>query len=129
MSNINSRSFAYFVLVGGTATAIQYLIMYVLWPHFFNETIATSIGFVISAVFNYLANARFTFQGAHKHAESVPRFVAMLGAGLIINASVLKLLMLLSLPVWPAQILATGVVFMWNYIINAIWTFKKRQPT
>jgi len=117
-----------FVLVGGSATAIHYAIMFVLLKlQLCDKTVASSTGFVISAIFNYLANAHFTFQGDHNHAESVPRFVAMMAAGAVINASVLNGLVWIGLPVWLAQILATGVVLVWNYIINAVWTFKARQ--
>ena len=128
MSNLNTRSFLRFVLVGGTATAIHYLIMFALL-HFqaCNKLVASGAGFIISAIFNYLANANFTFRSAHNHAESVPRFIATMIAGLAINTSVLASLTWLGMATAVAQVLATGVVTAWNYTINAIWTFKKKQ--
>ena len=130
MSHLNRASFMRFVLVGGTATALHYAIMFTLL-HFnlCDKLVASGTGFTLSAVFNYLANAYFTFRSEHDHAASVPRFVATMAAGLVINVSVLALLTHLGLAVAPAQIFATGVVLVWNYTINAVWTFKKRHTT
>ncbi|MFT3735562.1 MAG: GtrA family protein [Rhodocyclaceae bacterium] len=128
--NISRRSFFSFLLVGGGATLLQYLIMaLLLWTTNLSATVASSTGFLISAVFNYWANARFTFGGQHDHRASALRFVVTLCAGLAINALSLALLQAAGVPVWLAQLVATGIVFIWNYLINAIWTFRKRQPS
>lgn len=130
MSNLNVSSFMRFLLVGGTATALHYLIMFALlhWQ-MCDKLVASGVGFALSAVFNYLANAFFTFRSGHTHAESLPRFVATMSAGLAINTGVLASLTWLGLPTAVAQVLATGVVLVWNYTINAVWTFRKRQPS
>jgi putative flippase GtrA len=129
MSNINIKSFLRFLLVGGGATALQYLIMAALIKGFAMEPVpASNAGFLISAAFNYWANARFTFKGAGgSHQQNIPRFIATLCAGLLINSGVLHGLLLLNVPIWLAQLCATGVVFIWNYAINAVWTFRTRQ--
>lgn len=129
MSNLNISSFLRFLLVGGGATALQYIIMAALIAAVGMEPLlASNIGFLISAGFNYWANARFTFQdkgGSHK--QNIPRFLITLCAGLLINSGVLHGLLLLNVPIWLAQLCATGVVFVWNYTVNAVWTFRTRQ--
>jgi putative flippase GtrA len=128
--NISRRSFFSFLLVGGGATLLQYLIMAALmFAMGMEATVASSTGFLISAVFNYWANARFTFSGQHDHRASALKFGATLCAALAINALTLELLLKFGAPVWLAQLIATGVVFVWNYIINAVWTFRKRQTS
>lgn len=128
MSNINKKSFLRFLVVGGTATALQYLIMFALIRAIaMNAVWASGIGFVISAAFNYLANARFTFRRATSHSQSLPRFLVTLGAGCLINVVVLYCLTRLGVSLILSQLLTTGVVLIWNYTINAIWTFRK-QP-
>ncbi|MEC5385115.1 GtrA family protein [Uliginosibacterium sp. H3] len=129
MSNINLNSFLRFLLVGGGATGLQYLIMWALVAGVGMSAVpASNAGFLISAAFNYWANARFTFQGGGGgHQQNIPRFLVTLCAGLLINSGVLHGLLLLNVPIWLAQLCATGVVFIWNYTVNAVWTFRKRQ--
>jgi putative flippase GtrA len=131
MEHINTRSFGSFLLVGGSATLLQYFIMFMLM-HFghWSEGYASASGYVLSTFYNYGANARFTFQGKHDHLRSLPRFLATALAGLAINQFVLlSLTRLVALPVAPAQIVATGCVLVWNYLINAIWSFRSRRPS
>ncbi|MDB5814151.1 MAG: hypothetical protein JWN23_1268 [Rhodocyclales bacterium] len=127
MSNININSLLRFLLVGGTATALQYLIMAAL-IHFLtmDAVLASGIGFVISAVFNYWANARFTFRSGSSHRQGIPRFLVTLGAGCLINVVVLYGLTRLGVSIILSQLMTTGVVLIWNYTINAIWTFRKK---
>ena len=127
MSNINSNSFLRFLLVGGSATGLQYLIMAILiYTTAMSPVLASGIGFIISAIFNYWANARFTFGGHSTHRQGIPRFLVTLGAGVAINAVVLYGLTRFRVPLVVSQLITTGVVLIWNYTINAVWTFRKR---
>jgi putative flippase GtrA len=127
MSNININSLLRFLLVGGTATALQYLIMAALIHAFgMDAVVASGVGFVISAVFNYWANARFTFRSGSTHRQGIPRFLVTLGAGVLINVVVLYGLTHLGLSLILSQLITTGVVLIWNYTINAIWTFRRQ---
>jgi putative flippase GtrA len=129
MSNINIHSLLRFLLVGGAATALQYLIMAALIHGVAMEAVlASGIGFVLSAVFNYWANARFTFRTGGGHRQSLPRFIVTLGAGCAINVVVLYVLTRLGVSLVLSQLLTTGVVLIWNYTINAVWTFRKKSP-
>lgn len=130
MKQINPRSFACFVLVGGSATLLQYAIMFMLmhWGGW-SEGYASGSGYVVSTFYNYLANACFTFRGAHEHRHSLPRFLATALAGLGINQLILLSLTHLGCPVAPAQLAATACVLIWNYLINALWSFRSRHST
>ena len=66
-----------FLLVGGTATAMQYAVLVALvrWAGV-GPTLASCIGFVLSAVLNYALNRRFTFRSQARHAQALPRFAA-----------------------------------------------------
>lgn len=124
--NLSMRSLVSFVIVGGFATALQYAIMTLLmWSADVALLTASNVGFVLSAVANYLLNARMTFRSERSHAATLPRFVVTAMLGLGINSLLLGSLASAGLHPAPAQILATIGVMFWNYIINAIWTFKK----
>lgn len=50
-----------FGLVGATATVLQYVI-YVVVSKWLHPTVANTVGYVISFVFNYIASTKFTFR-------------------------------------------------------------------
>lgn len=116
--------FARFVAVGGVATAIQYAILIILVRGFrLAPTPASSIGFVLSAAVNYLLNYRFTFQSSRPHGPAAVKFALLAGAGLLINAGIMHLMIGAGLHYLLAQLCATGVVLFWNFIGNTLWTF------
>lgn len=122
---LSLSSLSRFLLVGGVATAIHYLIAAVLhglanWP----MVHASGVGFVVSALANYALNARFTFRSARSHRSAFPRFAATAAAGLLINTLLLGALLALGLHAVLAQPLTTLGTLIWNYVVNALWTFK-----
>lgn len=125
LDNVNKKSFIRFLLVGGAATILQYVIMAALiYSIGLNAVVASTTGYIVSSAFNYLASAYFTFQNEGSHWQGVPRFLIMLGTACVINVVVLYVLTSIGLPVVLSQIIATGVVFIWNYMISAIWAFR-----
>lgn len=125
---ISARTFYRFVLIGAVASALQYIIMFALIREIQMQAVfASGIGFTISAIANYLLNVRLTFRSKAAHVSTAPRFFATAAAGLGINSVVLFLLASLGLSTVPAQIVTTGVVMLWNYAVNALWTFKIRS--
>jgi putative flippase GtrA len=117
-----------FLLVGGAATAIHYAVMaFVLWGGWTGPVAATAIGFAISVVFNYLASAAYAFRGEHRHGEALPRFAITQGASFGINAAVVALLLRIGAPLVLSQLVASGCVMVWNYSLNALWTFRIRD--
>ncbi len=116
--------FVRFALVGGVATAIQYALLILLVRAFgMAPTPASSIGFVLSAVVNYLLNYRFTFQSNRPHAAAMAKFGLLAGAGLLINAAIMHVMVAAGVHYLLAQVCATAVVLFWNFIGNSLWTF------
>jgi len=126
--NISMRSLASFLLVGGFATGLQYAIMALLMALAGMPALtASNTGFAISAVANYWLNAKLTFRSERSHVATLPRFAITAALGLGINSLLLSLLIAAGLHPAPAQLLTTAGVLIWNYTLNALWTFKKPQ--
>lgn len=118
-----TRFVRYFV-VGGIATAIQYAILILLVRGLgMAATPASSIGFVLSAGVNYLLNYSFTFQSNRPHGPAAAKFGVLAGMGLLINAAIMRLMTGAGMQYLIAQIFATGVVLLFGFISNTIWTF------
>jgi putative flippase GtrA len=117
--------FVKFALVGGFATMLHYAILVVLvegprWP----PVAATSVGFTVSALGNYLLNRRFTFRSQRRHVEAAPRFAVVAVAGFWINAGVVWLAFdAAGLQYLLAQVIATLATFCWTFLANRHWTF------
>lgn len=115
--------------IGVLATAIQYALMTLLHLQFDVPVVqASSIGFAVSAVFNYGLNARLTFNEAELRAKTFVRFLATTSAGLALNHALMTALVSSGLHALWAQIVTTTCVMLWNYLVNSIWTFQKKKP-
>lgn len=119
--------FVRFALVGGVATAIQYVSLVILVREAaVAPTTASSIGFVVSSGINYWLNYHFTFESDRPHGPAVVKFALLAGTGLLINAAIMHLLVSAGWNYLLAQVCATGVVLFWNFLGNSVWTFGTR---
>lgn len=117
--------FLSFLGVGAIATSVQYLVLIagVQGLHA-DPVVASTVGFVIAATVNYILNRRYTFGSIKPHTETAPKFFMVAAIGLWLNGILLAAGMaIVGLHYIAAQIIATGCVLLWNYTINAVWTF------
>lgn len=126
-----SEQFIRFLFVGGSATILHYAILIALVQSgFAGPVVASSIGFAISALFNYALNRQFTFRSANPHSRAFPRFVTVALTGLAINATLLWIFVKTGLLHYlVAQMLATVGTLLWNFFINKFWTFSPISET
>ncbi len=120
--------FLRFLLVGGTATAIHYVLLYTLHEKFgWRAVVATSVGFAVSALFNFTASYFFTFRSEAPIARSAGRYVVVSGTGLLINSSLFWVqIEAFGFHYFVAQVFATGTVMFWNFILGRLFTFASR---
>lgn len=115
-----------FAAVGAMATLFQYAILVCLIEVFKVDAVwSSATGFIVSAVFNYLANYYFTFGSSEHHGTAIIRFVIVATAGLAINTiGMLFLIKVVVLHYFLSQVICTGLVFIWNFIFSRYWTYK-----
>ncbi len=117
--------FLMFAGIGAIGTIGHYTTLIILVQFWMvDPVVASSIGFVVGAIINYILNYHFTFQSDKRHSEALVKFliVATIGAGIngfimyigVENTSINYLLI---------QIFATVIVLLWNFIVNKLWTF------
>jgi len=123
-----ARTFSKFVVVGGAATALHYaiaiLITHLGWAP---VVVASTIGFLVSAVFNFVFNARFTFGAKGMDGRQGVRFACTVAAGCAINGALLFAGVWSGMPAALAQLLATAAVLAWNFTLSSRWVFKPRH--
>ena len=123
--------FMRFAVVGLINTGIDYLIYWSLtrYVDFFEDekVFATSIAFIVAATNSYFMNKAFTFRDKSKEygSQYIKFFVVSL-VGFGINALIFWALLQTGLFDILAKVLTTGVVLIWNFIANKLWTFKQK---
>jgi putative flippase GtrA len=120
-----AHKFLKFLMVGGLCTALQYLILIALVEGLgIFATLASTVGYVVSSAVNYYLNYSFTFRSDAEHGRSLPRFLLIAGCGLVLNGAVTYLgTAILGLHYILAQVAATIVALLWNFLANLRWTF------
>src|ERR1700691_4409977 len=118
--------FGRFLVVGGTTTAVQYIVLVACVRALsLAPVVASAIGFALSSVLNYYLNYRLTFRSSRAHVSALPRFLLIAGIGLIANSVAMWLLTKSAhLGYLLSQVLTTALVLIWNYTANRKWTFS-----
>jgi len=114
-----------FLVVGGMATGIQFLLLALFVElGLLSEVVASGTAYFLSAIANYLANYHLTFASKRPHRETLPRFAITAALGLTINTLVFALAFL-ALPYYlVAQVIATGVTLMCNFLLHKFWIYR-----
>lgn len=86
---------------------------------------ATLAGFVVGGIVSYVLNRRHTFASERPHHEATWRFVLVAAVGFVLTGLLMHLCVdRLGAPYIPAQLVITGVVLVWTFIANKLWTFR-----
>ena len=124
MNNLAS-TFIKFTIAGGLSTGVHYVVLVVFCELLGGDPVTGSmLGYLSGAATNYYLNFRVTFELSTTHGRALPRFLVMVASGFALNASIMYTLELLStFPYLFHQLAATGVVFLWNFVLSKLWIF------
>jgi len=119
--------FVKFCVVGASGTVIDFGLTYLFKEKVhLNKYISNSIGFLSAATSNYILNRIWSFEN-HNPAigEQYMLFMSISLLGLLINNGVIYLLTKkLHMNFYVAKVIATGVVTLWNFVMNYLLTFR-----
>jgi putative flippase GtrA len=123
------RQFFTFSGVGLIGTAAQYITLIVLVRAAdIYSVLASSIGFIIGAIVNYILNYHITFASKKSHHDAIWKFFSVAFVGLFLNAIIMQFFIsYLMVPYLLAQVFATGLVLVWHFSANRMWTFMERN--
>jgi putative flippase GtrA len=127
----NSRVVWRYSLIGVLGTAIDFIGLYVLVQFFyFPVLLASAISFLVAVINNFVLNKNWTFQYKSQNKLQSNRklfikFLLVSVVGLLINlAGMFVLTFVLNLWYIFSKVLITGLVFIWNFLANKLWTFR-----
>jgi putative flippase GtrA len=118
--------FLKFAAGGAVGTALHYAVL-VAWVEVAGGPVVpgTLAGFCVGALANYLIARRYVFVTARSHVSAVPRFALVAAVGAAINTAIVALLYRAGAYYLAAQVAATGVVLVFNFLANRHWTFSR----
>jgi putative flippase GtrA len=91
---------------------------------------ATAFGSAVGALVGYVLNRRYTFNSRKPHRDAGPKFLTIaLGTGLLNAMLVYVGTELLGVNYLLVQCVATLIVFLANFLLNSVWTFREGRAT
>ena len=120
--------FLKFGVVGLSGTVVDFFITWLCKEKFkWNKFLANSLGFTVAATSNYILNRIWTFQSTNPQVTREYLsfiFVSIIGLGLN-NAIIYILHEKGKMNFYLAKVFAIGVVMIWNFFANYIFTFQQ----
>jgi putative flippase GtrA len=88
---------------------------------------ASLAGSVVGGIISYVLNYRFTFRSTKQHREALSKFLVVAAVGVVLNGVAMWVLTgPADLHYLVAQIVATGLILIWTFSCNRVWTFRER---
>ena len=129
-----------FVVIGGAATLLQFFLLGIFVEVFSLAPItASAASYVVSAIFNYLANYHLTFASNTSHKQTLPKFIVAVAVGLALSTSLFAIFLyilekhflqgtkLLETAYLIAQLFATLLTLIVNFLMHKFWIYKSTQ--
>lgn len=116
-----------FTVVGAIGTIVHYAVLFLLVQIAnVGPVIASATGFVTGAVVNYYLNYHITFRSNKRHCTAALKFFVVALCGLLLNTLIMFFATEgLHLNYLLAQLTATGLVLVWNFLCNRFWSFRE----
>ena len=115
-----------FLVSGGTATALHWLVMALLIRLGLQPVLATAAGASVGLALNYWLQHRWAFRSGLPHRIALPRYLAGSSLGWALNLALFSALQLAGTGVALAQIAATTLVTLVNFLLSKRFVFHEQ---
>ena len=118
-----------FVIVGGIATIIDYIIFFLLHELLKVPTLPANVtSFTVSVIYNYIASVKWVFD-VKKDDPKKQFFIFLILSimGLLINTAIVYITIdILNWNSLICKVLATGIVMVFNFITRKLFLEKRK---
>ncbi|MBS0251955.1 MAG: GtrA family protein [Proteobacteria bacterium] len=122
------RSFALYVLCGGSGVAFDFCIFGLLSTFGVNYQIANACGYLGGTLLSFALNRRFTFQVFDKTYRRLFKFLSIATIGFLTSwGLIVFLVQRIGLPPIGAKAIVLVVVLLLQFSLNSLWTFRLHQ--
>lgn len=122
----NIRQFAIYLFVGACATAVEWVAFYLLRHSIYmHYMLATTIAFIISTFANWIIGKWLLFHEKQNIIKELAKIYITSVVGLLMNLLIMWVAIdLIGIQDMLAKIIATGVVFFWNFLVRKLLIYK-----
>lgn len=115
-----------YLIVGGLATLVEWAIFYVAAERIdMHYMAATATAFVFSTFANWLFGRILLFKARENVLKEIGKIYLTSIAGFIMNMAIMYLAVdVLSQNEMLSKIAATGIVFIWNFLIRKLLIYR-----
>jgi putative flippase GtrA len=117
-----------FLVAGGIATLLHWLIMWLLVQAGLAPAFSTAAGATAGLAFNYLAQHQYAFASDLPHRVALPRYLAAANLGWGLNLLCFSVLSLAGFKILAAQFFATATATLANFFFAKRFVFHEK-PT
>lgn len=120
------KDFLLYLIVGGIATISEWIIFYLLDKLLLHYAVATTIAYILSTFINWSAGRILVFKESKQSLfkEILSIYLASI-VGLLLNLLIMWITVdLLSANEMLSKIIATALVFFYNFIIRKVLIYK-----
>ncbi|MBQ6707076.1 MAG: GtrA family protein [Clostridia bacterium] len=121
------KEFFLYLVVGGIATVTEWLVFFLLDKCYLHYAVATVIAYIVSTFVNWLAGRLLVFKQSEQKflKEIVSVYLASI-VGLLGNLLLMWIAVdLLSANEMLSKVIATGIVFLYNFLVRKFWIYKQ----
>lgn len=124
-----SQQFFTFAGIGAIGTAGHYATLILLVQSIQTDpVIASTTGFIVGALINYILNYRITFNSNKRHRETSIKFFSVALLGAVINGAIMSAgINMFDVHYLIIQVTASCIVLAFNFTANKYWTFADNQ--
>lgn len=125
-SNRGLRRVSSFTLIGVASTTCHYGVLLLAVEYYHLGAVTASLtGACFGAIVSYVLNGLITFRVSIVGWQQPLRFMAMIALGAVLNTLLMALWVeMLQLQYVAAQMVTTGILFLWNYWLSSRWVFR-----
>lgn len=123
------QDFSLYVIVGGIATITEWVLFYFLNIGMeLHYIFATTIAYIISTFVNWLSGRLLVFKESNNSLKNEVLGIYIAGIfGLLLNIFIMWFLVnIFNINEMISKIVATGIVFMWSFLVRKLFIYKKR---
>lgn len=120
------RLFFRYIAVGGASAVLEYALFNVLYSGVGLATlVANSIAIVITVIFHFNMQKRWTFRDPQSLRRQLPRYLMMIGVAAVLNNLLVYLFVdVMLLPPALAKLLQIGLLFGWTFTVSRLIVFS-----
>ena len=127
MNNAIDTHIVKYGLVGLSGMAIDFTITWLCKEKLgINKYLSNAVGFCFAVTSNFIFNRQWTFEShTQEYTGQFARFILVALTGLLINNLLLYLFVKkFNLNFYVLKLTVIGCVFLWNYLLNLLFTFN-----